>query len=130
MTSEEKPSDEITSDEITSEEITSCSGKVGKRVTFLIGVRDSVHHHSLMSELLQRAHHAKLAGATVFQGYEGFGASGVVHQTHLFVEDAPISIVMIDTPDKINAFLNELDGLLDNIFVIVDDVTIVQGLES
>jgi len=45
-----------------------------KRLTIFIGESDRHGHTPLATEIVQRAHKAGLAGASVFRGVEGFGA--------------------------------------------------------
>ena len=101
------------------------AGRPAKRLTFLLSVRDHVRHGSLQMELLKRARKANLAGATVFEGSEGYGASGHVHRTHLLSDDRPLALVIIDHPDKIDEFLDAVSHLLDGILVIVEEVEIL-----
>lgn len=98
-----------------------------KRLSILLHKGDHPHHGSLMIQIIQHAHKAKLAGATAFQAHEGYGASGRVHRTHILSEDAPVRIVIIDTPDRINFFLAEMADLLDDVLVVVDDVDVVDN---
>ena len=46
------------------------------------------------------------------RGIEGFGASSRVHTTRLLnlSEDLPVAIVIVDTEQRIEAFLPELDA--------------------
>jgi uncharacterized protein len=97
-----------------------------KRVTMMLCRRDHAGHGSLMIELLQRARRAKLAGATVFEALEGYGATGRVHHPHFMVADTPVSIVIVDQPARIDSFLEDVADLLDNMLVIVDDLDIVE----
>jgi PII-like signaling protein len=80
------------------------ASRPAKRLTFLMSVHDHVRHNSLEMELLKRARKAKLAGATVFEGNEGYGASGHVHQEHFLSDDRPLAVVIIDQADKIDEF--------------------------
>ena len=98
------------------------AGRPAKRLTLFMSVHDHVRHNSLKMELLKRARKAKLAGATVFEGDEGFGASGHVHREHLMGDDRPLAVVFIDEPDKIDAFLDEVSHLLHDVVVTFDDV--------
>jgi PII-like signaling protein len=41
-------------------------------------------------------------------------------------EDLPMAIVIIDTPDKINAFIPQLDELITEGLVILDEVTVIR----
>jgi uncharacterized protein len=100
-------------------------GRPAKRLTLLMSVHDHVRHNSLEMELLKRARKAKLAGATVFEGDEGYGASGHVHTEHFLSDDRPLAVVIIDRADKIDDFLNEIASLLHDVLVTVDDIEIV-----
>ena len=100
-------------------------GQPAKRLTLLISVRDHVRHASLQMEVLKRARKAKLAGATVFEGVEGFGTSGRVHREHVISDDRPLAIVIIDHPERIDAFLEEIAPILDDVVVTVDVVEVL-----
>lgn len=97
-----------------------------KRLAMFIGVRDHDHHGSLLVHLMQRAHKARLAGATAFEALEGYGASGHVHKTHALSDDAPVMIVIIDREEPIEAFLRDAAELLVNVLVTVVDVQVVE----
>jgi PII-like signaling protein len=99
-----------------------------QRLTVFIGESDRYHHHSLSSEIVQRARRARMAGCSVFRGVEGFGASQRLHTTHVLSlsEDLPIAIIIVDTPERIGAFLPELDELVAEGLVIVEDVEVVR----
>src|SRR5271170_8159540 len=96
-----------------------------KRVTMLFNISDHAHHGSLMTKLLQRAWRAKLAGATVFEAQEGYGSSGRIHRTHLLSNDAPVTLVIIDRPDRIEAFLLDVGDLLEDVLTMVSEVEVV-----
>lgn len=93
----------------------------------MLGVQDHAGRRSLALELLKRARQHKLAGVTVLEGVTGFGASGTLHETHLFRDDAPLSFVVVDAPERIDAFVARTEDLLADVVVLVDDVTILQG---
>ena len=99
-----------------------------KRLTIYVGESDRHHHHSLVSEIVERARHAGLAGCSVFHGTAGFGATGHLHTARLLSlsEDLPVAIVIIDTPDRIAAFLPQLDELVTGGLVTLDDVEVVR----
>lgn len=97
----------------------------GKRLTVYVGARHRAQHRPLVIELIRRARRAKLAGATVFQGQSGFGHSGAVHKMHLVTEDAPERVVLVDSPEAIDAFVAREAELLQGVLVLVDDVEIV-----
>ena len=99
-----------------------------QRLTIFIGESDRYRHHSLSSEIVQRARRARLAGASVLRGVGGFGASQTVHSSHLLSlsDDLPLAIIIVDDAARIRAFLPELDELIEEGLVIVDDVHVVR----
>lgn len=99
-----------------------------RRLTIFVGESDRWHHHSLTSEILHRAHRAGLAGASVFRGVSGFGASGLVHSTHLLSlsDDLPIAVVIVDARERIEQFLPQLEELITEGLVIMEDVEVVR----
>ncbi|MGO8876904.1 MAG: DUF190 domain-containing protein [Acidimicrobiales bacterium] len=96
------------------------------RATILVSMQDRARRHSLVVELVLRAHRAHLAGATVFEGREGFGESGRVHRTHTLSDDAPVSVVIIDRRERIEQFLGDVAELLEHVLVVLDDVDVVR----
>ena len=98
------------------------------RLTIFIGDSDTWHHKPLSTEIVHRAHAQGLAGASVFHGSEGYGASSIVHTARLLSmsEDLPMAIVIVDHPDRIRAFLPQLDELIGEGLVILDQVTVIK----
>jgi len=98
------------------------------RLTILIKEDDQWHHRPLYTEIVHRAHKAGLAGASVFRGIEGYGKSQHIHTSRILslAEDLPCSIVIVDTDEKIRAFLPELDELVTEGLVMVDAVEVTR----
>ena len=98
-----------------------------KRLTIYVGEADRHGHTALSTEIVHRAHKAGLAGASVFRGVEGYGASNHIHTTRILSlsDDLPVAIVIVDTDEHIRAFLSDLDGLITEGLVIVDEVDVV-----
>ena len=98
------------------------------RVTIFVGESDTWHHKPLYSEIVHRAHHAGLAGASVFRGIEGFGASSLIHTARLLSlsEDLPVAVVIVDDQARIRAFLPQLDELVAEGLVILDDCEVIR----
>ena len=99
-----------------------------KRLTVFVGESDRHGHTPLATEIVQRAHAAGLAGASVFRGVEGYGASNHVHTTRILSlsDDLPMAVVIVDTAERIEAFLPQLDDLISEGLVILDDVEVVK----
>lgn len=98
------------------------------RLTIFLGESDQWHHRPVYTEVVHRAHAAGLAGASVMRGIEGFGASSHVHTSRLLSlsEDLPVAIVIVDTQERIENFLPELDELITQGLVILDPVTVIK----
>ena len=98
------------------------------RLTVIIGEADQFHRRPLYTEIVHRAHQAGLAGSSVFRGIEGYGKSSHIHTTRLLSlsEDLPVSVVIVDTAEKIRAFLPQLDELVTEGLVLLDDVEVVK----
>ena len=98
------------------------------RATVFVDDDDTWHHKPLFTEIVHRAHQAGLAGASVFRGVEGFGASSLIHTTRLLsmTQDLPIAVMIIDTPERIRAFLPQLDELVIEGLVTVDEVEVIR----
>ena len=99
-----------------------------KRLTIFIGESDHFHHHTLASEIIDRARRAGLAGCSMFRGDAGFGATGHLHTAKLLSlsEDLPVAIVIVDAPERIADFLPQLDELVTGGLVIIDDVEVIR----
>jgi uncharacterized protein len=98
-----------------------------QRLTVIVGESDTIGHRPLYTEIVRRAHAAGLAGASVFRGIEGFGASGRVHTTRLLdlAEDLPVTVVIVDTAARIGAFLPQLEELVGEGLVLLEDVQVM-----
>jgi PII-like signaling protein len=98
------------------------------RLTVVVGENDTWHHRPLSSEIVHRAHAAGLAGASVFRGVEGFGASSLIHTARLLSlsEDLPVAVVIVDTAPRVRAFLPHLDGLVTDGLVTVDECEVIR----
>ncbi len=98
------------------------------RLSVYVGESDTWHHKPLYTELVHRAHAAGLAGASVFRGIEGFGSSSpVVHTSRLLSlsDDLPVAVVIVDTAERIEAFLPQVDEVVGEGLVTLDEVTVV-----
>jgi PII-like signaling protein len=96
-----------------------------KRLCIMLTIHDHFRHRSQMVKLLTSARRAGLAGGTVLEAQEGYGTSGKHHRTHAFYDDAPVVIVLIDRPDRIELFLDHAADLLGGLALVVSDVEVI-----
>ena len=98
-----------------------------RRLTIFIGESDHHGHTPLATEIVQRAHAAGLAGATVLRGVEGFGASNHVHTTRILSlsNDLPMVVLIVDTPARIDEFIPQVRELITEGLIISDDVQVI-----
>lgn len=97
------------------------------RLSIYFGHADIHRHKALSGEILNRAHHAGLAGLTTLQGITGFGHTGTMHSTPRWAltDRSPITVHIIDAPEKIRAFLPLLDDLADQCLIVCDRVDVL-----
>ena len=84
-------------------------------------------HRPLYEEIVMRARAAKLAGATVLRGPMGYGLHAVIHTAKILDLSAklPLVIEIVDSEDKIRAFLGDLDSMRDLGLVTLEKVEVV-----
>lgn len=98
------------------------------RATIFVGENDLWRHRPLYAEIVHRAREAGLAGASVFRGIEGFGTSSLVHTSRLLSlsEDLPVAVVIVDTEERVERFLPELDDLVTEGMVVLDTCHVIR----
>jgi len=93
-----------------------------------IGDDDTFDDQPLYEAILGEARAAKLAGVTVLRGIAGFGRSAYRHGIFRgFSNDLPIIVEIIDTDDKIAAWLPVLRGMLRGGLVTAEHVRVLPG---
>lgn len=97
-----------------------------------IGEDDKFEKRPLYEAIVLKAREAGLAGATVLRGPAGYGHSSTLHTTKILrlSADLPMVIEMVDTPEKIDAFLPTLDAMMPSGLVTIEKVQVLQYGES
>ncbi len=100
-----------------------------------VGESDRHEHRPLYEAIVLKAREAQLAGATVLRGPMGFGKSSHLHTSKILrlSMDLPMVIEIVDTPEKVNAFLPLLDKMMGGGLVTMEKVKVIQyrpGTES
>lgn len=98
----------------------------GKALTILIGETDHFHGKPTYAAIVELARKEGLAGATVTRGVMGFGGNSRIHTASILrlSEDLPLTIQIVDTPERIDAFLPLLDEMIEGGTIMTWDVTI------
>jgi hypothetical protein len=88
--------------------------KEGSLLRIFIGESDKHEGMALYEWIVRKAREQGLAGATVLRGLEGFGAHSRVHTAKILrlSTDLPVVIEIVDTLEKIEAFLPAVDGAI------------------
>lgn len=93
-----------------------------------IGEDDKHGHIPLYEAIVLKARELHLAGATVLRGPMGFGHSSRLHTAKIvrLSEDLPFVIEIVDSEEKIDAFLPVLDAMMGNGLVTLEKVRVLQ----
>ena len=93
-----------------------------------IGESDRYQHHPLHEAIVLKARELHLAGATVLRGAMGFGKSSRIHTSKILrlSIDLTLIIELVDSEEKINAFLPVLDGMMGGGLVTMEKVRVIQ----
>jgi uncharacterized protein len=92
-----------------------------------IGENDKFQGLPLYEAIVQEARKRGLAGATVVRGVLGFGADSRIHSAKILrlSEDLPLLIEIVDEPEKIQAFLPDLDQMVTEGLVTLEKVRVI-----
>lgn len=98
----------------------------GHLLRIFIGENDRHDGRPLYEWLVVKAREVGLAGATVIRGVEGFGAKSRLHTAKILrlSTDLPIVVEIVDTMDKIEAFLPVVDQAVTEGLATVERVDI------
>jgi uncharacterized protein len=104
----------------------------GYLLKIFIGESDKVGHKPLYEVIVIKAREAGLAGATVFRGVMGFGKNSVLHTAKILrlSEDLPMVIEIVDSLERIEKFLPELDPLIAGGLVTLEQVKVLHHKPS
>lgn len=78
----------------------------------------------LHEAIIAKCQELSIAGATAFRGLEGFGESAALHRHHLFAQDEPILLTIVDSEENIRRLLPVLEEMMDTGLIALSDVEI------
>ena len=93
-----------------------------------IGEDDRDDGRPLYEAIVLKAREMHLAGATVLRGPMGYGGSSRLHTAKILrlSEDLPLVIEIVDSEEKVNAFLPVLDGMMTSGLVTLERVQVLR----
>lgn len=101
--------------------------KPAQLLRILIGEAQRHDGKPLYEAIVLKAREMDLAGATVLRGGMGYGHSHKVHSAKILQlsDDLPLLVEIIDSKERIAAFLPVLDGLMTKGTVTLEDVQLL-----
>jgi len=98
----------------------------GKLLRIFLGENDRHDSFPLYEWIVRKAREHGLAGATVLRGVEGFGAHSRLHTAKILrlSSDLPIVVEIIDTQEKIEAFLPIIDEAIHDGLATIEKVEV------
>ncbi|MGA7304849.1 MAG: DUF190 domain-containing protein [Rhodothermales bacterium] len=98
----------------------------GHLLRIFIGESDRHEGIPLYEWLVRKARENGLAGATVLRGLEGFGANSHLHTAKILrlSTDLPLVIEIVDTIEKIEAFMPIVDEVVEEGLATLERVEI------
>lgn len=101
--------------------------KEAKLLRIFIGESDLYKHRPLYEVIVEEARKRGLAGATVLRGILGFGANSRIHTSKILrlSEDLPVVVEIVDAEDKIEAFLPDLDEMINEGLVTIEKAHVI-----
>ncbi len=99
-----------------------------KMLRIHFGEDDQWQGRPLYQAIVERCRKLDIAGATVYRGIEGYGASTMIRRSHLlhFSSDAPILVQIIDIEENIQRLIPALDEMVAEGLIAMSDVEVIK----
>jgi PII-like signaling protein len=100
----------------------------GTLLRIFVGESDRLGGKPLYEAVVLKARELQLAGATVFRGILGFGRHSRIHTAkwEALSTDLPIVIEIVDSQEKIAAFMPHVDAMVAEGLVTLEKVRVVK----
>jgi PII-like signaling protein len=92
-----------------------------------VGESDRFEGRPLYQAIVEQARGRGMAGATVLRGLMGFGATSRLHTVKVLriSEDLPMVVEIVDRPERIEAFLPELERMVPEGLITIEKVRVI-----
>ncbi|MFZ0979524.1 MAG: DUF190 domain-containing protein [Candidatus Acidiferrales bacterium] len=93
------------------------------------GEDDKWHGKPLYRAIVEKCRELDIAGATVFRGIEGYGASTLIRKPHhllSFSHDAPVMVSVIDSDEKVRKLIPQLDAMVADGLIAISEVEVIK----
>lgn len=99
-----------------------------KLLRVYFGEDDKWQGKPLYRAIVEKCRELDIAGATVYRGVEGYGASTLIHRAHLLSisHDAPVMVSVVDSEEKIRRLLPALDAMVRDGLIAMSDVEVIK----
>ena len=98
-----------------------------KMLRIHFGEDDRWQDKPLYEAIVIKCRELDIAGASVFRGIEGYGASTLIHKRHLLrSSDRPILVSVIDTEEKIRSLIPALDEMVCEGLIVMSEVEVIR----
>jgi uncharacterized protein len=99
-----------------------------KMLRIHFGEDDQWQGRPLYQAIVERCRKLDIAGATVYRGIQGYGASTVIRRSHWFhlSPDAPMLVQIIDTEENIQRLIPALDEMVAEGLIAMSDVEVIK----
>lgn len=93
-----------------------------------LGENDRWHDRPLSEALVESLRAHDIAGVTVYRGILGYGAGGRMRKDHLLplAQDRPIMLAVVDTEEKLHAWLPLAETMLQQGLIVLSDVDVIK----
>jgi PII-like signaling protein len=99
-----------------------------KMIRIHFGEDDTWKGKPLYQAIVEKCRELDIAGATVFRGIEGYGASTLIRHPHWYSRsrDLPVMVSVIDTEENIRKLLPILDEMVDEGLIAMSNVEVIR----
>jgi PII-like signaling protein len=106
--------------------------EAGYLLRIFVGESDKHGHRPLYEAIVLKARESGLAGATVTRAMMGFGKNSILHTAKILrlSEDLPMVVEIVDSLEKVQSFLPELDTMITDGLVTLERVKVIHYKSS